>query len=264
MWTWFDYKKLSKKLFFSVFILIVTGMGLSCLLIYTKGNNSQTISEFCQDIPDVTSLKITEDEYSIWNWKFLDDNQNFLFKNECPTIQYNTQFKYKGKLISRSEGDFSGTTENVYINDCQGNRMYKIRSGLFQIGDYMLVFMLQFPNNDIISYVKSEKNLSFSEMNIFDFKDTNDVTVGTVVKSDTEFKFNILDNSVMDIRAVGPFFVHDYFAEYYPSNDSCNSYFLYVSWITVSIISILFCACGLKCYFYCHKKKEPSNSFFGL
>ncbi len=266
--TCIDYKKCCKYATYVMFVLIIIGIGMSSTIIYNDGKNFQTSFKTCPEIPKTQIFTLKKNKDVFWKWSY--SFEDFFYEHECPTLQYNSQLRYNGDLVSRSQGDFTGNYNNVYINDCHDRNIYKIETGYFEKKikgiNLKLVFLVKDKKDNVLSYVKSNADKTFEEMDDYDILNVNGTLISNVVNNDFNFYFNIYkpDDLGTDIRAIGTYFSHYGFYINEPKKDPCNDYFTYSSWTVITVVGLfsLFICCKCSIFFkkcidkYCLKKNR--------
>ena len=163
-----------------------------------------------------------------------------------------------GDLTASSDGKIVSDTSDIYINDCHGDRIFKITTGNFWItllntNRIAVSFLLQDHNNNNLAYVAGTD--IFQIMTTYTLTDFNGEVVAQAEKDITSFpwkwKVSIFKpvSPAADIRALSIIFAHASFSEggtdsngsHVDKTDVCNNYIFITGMVVICVLVLFLC-----------------------
>lgn len=227
-------------------ILILFGLAISVITIYTDNNAVVDSSVACQLFPNVTSFSLEKQLTKQWHWEYDFNEFNGYVRMKCPTTQYDAALYLNNQLVSFVDGKIVTVVSKAYINDCHGNTIYVTQSAdLWQ--EYIN------GNKIWVSYLLKDSSgtniLAYVDGNHFwgdsiDIKASSDGhIVANMYKKPLTFTwhFTIYDpfHYASDGRILSLIAIKKSFGVDDKSTDICNSYFSTVSIILIVIASLI-------------------------
>lgn len=255
------------------FIVCLLAFGFSVVGIISNGTKERTISGDCSMTPaNVTYFELTKSVFSLWNWKYDTsiNGHSVLVRQACYSINHDVLMYTNGGLSASSDGKVLSTTSDVYINDCHGDRLYKITTGSFWItllntNRIAVSFVIEDRRGNVVGYIDGVDY--FLYLTKYSIKDINGVEIVLAHKDITSFpwkwKITIRDptSPLGDIRALAIIFAHTSFSEggtdskgnHVDTTDICNAYVL---WTGITVCIVLGLLLVFICYWFWIQLKE--------
>lgn len=241
-------------------IVCLLAFGFSVVGILVSGNRERTTSADCPSMPaNVTYFELTKSIFDVWHWEYdttvtgSASAVDLSARQACYTLEHDVLLHVDGGLLASSDGKILSTTSDVLINDCHGDRLFKVTTGSFWItllntNRILVSYALEDNQGNLLAYVQGTD--LFQIMTTYTFQGADGNTVAYAEKDITTFpwtwKVHIYDPASpgADLRALAIVTAHASFSEggtddngkHVDTTDVCNNY---VFWTGIAVIIVL-------------------------
>jgi uncharacterized protein YxjI len=248
------------------FIACMIGLGIWVSVIYSNSKNLISKNNTCGSFPsNTTHYTLKKKFYNQVHWRYNIQEFSGYVQLICPTVEYDSILYVNDDIVGYIDGKILTTVSRSYINDCQGERLYTIKTGSkFQtiINSFKIDVSLLIKdkdNNITLGYVEAEY---FFTDNI-DIKNTNGTVVANLKKNFLSYEWTVnvydinspaADKLILSLLAGKRSFSDSYNSNGDQTTDLCNGFFWGVSWTLVALVSLIvlfiLVAIGYMTYYY--------------
>lgn len=258
-------------LILSGIIILSLGFGIYATVLYAKRNDFKSDNYICGSYENITSMSMSKNILSIWNWKYTSSYG--YFEHMCPTFTHDANIYRGNQLAMRTDGKIFTVKSKVNLRDCHGNIKYIMETGspwetLINKNLIWVKLLLKYPNDTIIAYVSST---IFITGNI-EFRNINDTLIASAEKIiegiHWQWNYKIYSEEI-DLSAIIAITAKisfnpsafDYVNNNKENNDGCNKFFM-ASWIiSIILLGLLFIGGITYCYNN-YKKKQNNKNYY--